>query len=376
MVTYVLTILKITGIVLLVILAVVLVLLLLVLFVPIRYRADALVPETDLDKGFDVNSLDLSAGFSWLWFVIRGKISFPRDKQFTLKVFGIKILPRKEKPGEDETADKPDRKKRKTGGKVEKDDKEDKAEKNDKKENSDSKDEIDDKDKSGTESADGVEEKKDREDSAGEEKGQQEDENKADIKECAEKASENKSEDMTGSVPEDKTQDKATEDDDEYTSFLDYLWKIIDSFRMFIETPINVFEKISYTISRVCGKIDMVKSTLENDIFKRAFDLVKKKLIVILNMILPDRIKAVIKLGTGDPAVTAQILGAYGAVLPFIRRKWKIAFSPDFENKSVYADVHIKGHITVFTILYCAAIVYFNKDVKKTIRRFKKIMKK
>ena len=92
----VLTVLKIIGISLLVILAVVLLLLLLVLFVPIFYRSDVSVPETELDNGFDIEKVYAKISFSWLLFVIRGGLEFPKNKEFTLRVFGIKILPKKE----------------------------------------------------------------------------------------------------------------------------------------------------------------------------------------------------------------------------------------------------------------------------------------
>ena len=116
----------------------------------------------------------------------------------------------------------------------------------------------------------------------------------------------------------------------------------------------------------------MIKSTLENDIFKRAFELVKKKLIKIIKMILPDKCDISLLLGTGDPAQTAEIMAGYGALYPYLYRK--VRFQPDFERKVVMTDAHLKGHITIFTIVYSAAVCYFNKDVKKTIKRFKKII--
>ena len=295
--TGVLTVLKIIGIVLLVILAVILLLLLLVLFAPIFYRIDANIPETELDNGFDMEKVFAKVSFHWLLFVIRGGIEFPKNKEFTLRVFGIKILPKKEKP------EKEDKKKDK------------------------------DKDKD-----------KDKE---------------ADEKPVEDKPSEEKKEDEK---PEDK----------DPKSFLDVLWNIIDTIDNILKTPLNVFEKIRYTISRVCDKIDMIKSTLENDIFKRAFELVKKKLIKIIKMILPDKYDIDLLLGTGDPAQTAEIMAGYGALYPYLYKK--VRFEPDFERKVVMTDAHIKGHITLFTIVYSAAVCYFNKDVKKTIKRFKKII--
>lgn len=173
-----------------------------------------------------------------------------------------------------------------------------------------------------------------------------------------------------GSVEKDTAE---TTEADEKKSFLDVLWNIIDKVTDVLETPQNVFEKIKYTISRVCGKISMIKTTIENDIFKRAFDLVKRKLIRIIKMILPDKCKVRLGLGTGDPAQTAEIVGVFGAMYPFLYNK--VSFEPDFDEKVIEMDAHLKGHITIFTIVYSAAVCFFNKDVKKVIRRFKKILR-
>ncbi len=316
--TGVLTVLKIIGIVLLVILGVILLLLLLVLFAPIFYKIDANVPETELDNGFDMEKVFAKVSFHWLLFVIRGGIEFPKNKEFTLRVFGIKILPKKEKP-----------------------------EKESKKKDKDKEKDTDEKP---------------LEDMTSEEK--KEEEKPEDVKPSEEVTDSEASE--TGSDLEMETEDE------EPKSFLDVLWNIIDKIDNILKTPLNVFEKIQYTISRVCDKIEMIKSTLENDIFKRAFALVKKKLIKIIKMILPDKYDIDLMLGTGDPAQTAEIMAGYGALYPHLYKK--VRFEPDFERKVVMTDAHIKGHITLFTIVYSAAVCYFNKDVKKTIKRFKKII--
>ena len=94
-----LTVLKIIGIVLLWILLIVLFLILLVLFVPVRYKADVDIPETELDNGFDVEKIQIKAGFSWLLHLLTGGIDYPASKEFTVKVFGIKVFPRKAGPG-------------------------------------------------------------------------------------------------------------------------------------------------------------------------------------------------------------------------------------------------------------------------------------
>ena len=318
----VLTVLKIIGITLLIILAALLVILLLVLFVPVFYRLDAHVPETDLDEGFDVQKVDAAVKFSWLLFVIRGGISFPKEKEFTVRVFGFKVLPKKEKPEKED-------------GKEEKEKETDKEEAP--KEESDS---------------------------------SKADENKSDT----ESSGQNTSPDDAKSE-EDKTEDTNFADDSkEQKDFIDVLWDIIEGVSNILKIPLNVFEKIAYTISRVCDKIDMIKSTLENEIFQRAFALVKRKLIRLIKMILPDKCRIDAMFGFGDPALTAEVYAAYAAVRPFFPKKLRMQLGPDFDRKLVYTDTHMKGHITIFTALYIAATCYFNKDVKKTIRRFKKII--
>lgn len=307
MLTTFLTILKITGIVLLVIIALILLIILLVLFVPIRYKLDANVPETEFDKGFDIESISASARFSWLLHFISGGINFPKDKEFYVKVLGIKVFPRKKKDSEKDTVKESD-----TGK---------------------DKDKVTDREDFGEDSEHQILE-------------------------------------STGSEAEIKS---GTENEDDDKNLIEIFTEIVDTIENILKTPQNVFEKMQYTISRVCGKIDMIKTTLENDIFKRAFALVKKKLIKIIRMILPDKCDISLLLGTGDPANTASVMAFYGALYPVLYDK--VSFEPDFDRAVCRADVHLKGHVTVFTIIYSVLVCYFNKDVKKVIRRFKKIMK-
>lgn len=89
-------------------------------------------------------------------------------------------------------------------------------------------------------------------------------------------------------------------------------------------------------------------------------------------MMLPDKSDTYICLGTGDPAQTAEIVGAYSIVYPVLYKK--VRYEPDFEEKVIELDTHLKGHITIFVLVYSAAVCFFNKDVKKVIRRFKKIL--
>ena len=328
------TVLKIIGIVLLWILLIVLFLILLVLFVPVRYKADANIPETELDKGFDLEKMHIKAGFSWLLHLISGGIDYPESKEFTIRVFGIKAFPRKNK-----------------------DSKETEQKTEDDLANQNLSNSIGDDTSKTEENIDN-----------------NEDEildNNAD-KDTS--LSSDNSIDNNVNAPESNSASftENSENEPEDKALIEIITDIFEKIENILKTPQTVLRKIQYTISRVCGKIGMIKTTLENDIFKRAFSLVKRKLIRILKMILPDKIKADILFGTGDPADTAEVLAVYSALYPTLYKK--VSFEPDFDRKVLRADVHVKGHITLFTILYCVLVCYFNKDVKKTIKRFKKII--
>ena len=322
----VLGVLKVIGIVLLVILAVLLVLILLVLFVPVRYKADLYIPETEFDKGFDVGKIDFSARFTWLLHIISGGIDFPEDKQFFVKVFGIKVFPKKDKK---------------------------KAEKAD---NNSETMESDNDAAVSTEDADNTQQ---------EETGSQNN----DEPEPAD--SDTGADSQPDEYSDEYSDEFSDEDEGKDRALIEIIQDVFDKIENILKTPQNVFEKIQYTISRVCGKIKMIKTTLESDIFKRAYKLVKGKLIRLLKMILPDKYKAEILLGLGDPATTAELMGAYGVLYPITLDR--VVLEPDFEHKVVKVRAHVKGHITLFVVLYCVLVCYFNKDVKKVIRRFKKI---
>ncbi|WP_026497524.1 DUF2953 domain-containing protein [Butyrivibrio sp. WCD2001] len=326
-----LTILKIIGIVLLIILGVLLLLLLLVLFVPVRYKLDASVKETDLQTEKDKLKENVSADvrFSWLLHLVRGGISYPDDLEFKVKVLCFTVFPPKKKLSE---------------------------------ENADNDDSLATEKESGFEDTELINE---------ETKEEASDDSSAEEQSLGN--SERDFDDQDSNNENSKTDDFDADDfDNEDKGFLNFLKKILDTVIKIVKVPQDVFLKIQYTTSRICDKINMVKNTLSNDIFKRAFEVTKKQLIKVLKMIIPKRFKAEFLIGLEDPTVTADILSAYGVLYPLLVNKVYVV--PDFERQILKGDIHIKGRITVFRIVWAAAILYFNKDVKKTYRRFKRII--
>lgn len=132
--------------------------------------------------------------------------------------------------------------------------------------------------------------------------------------------------------------------------------------------------KIEQLVSRVTflkSKVELYKRFLKASTTKKAWQVVRKYLIKLLRHINPKKIRGSLTYGTGDPASTGMQLGYISVALPLYYKK--IDITPDFSRKILDGDLLIKGRIRVYNILYYACRIYFNKYVKKTIERYKKI---
>lgn len=344
-----LLVLKYIGITLLVILALMLLVLLLVLFVPVRYSVVGCVDRTDLETEKDelIKRVHLKASFHWLLYFVRGSFEYPAEESFSVKVLFFKIFPMKEKSG-----------KASEEGSIESGDSEGAIEA------------FDDDSEKVTEMEDfsGLEDKE-TETSSGDEAQREAKQAEAEIKAEAEL----EAEEAADSLPSDSAaEEDADFEDEEEGGFFSFLGKIFETICKIIKMPQVVFEKIQCTISSICAKIDMIKNTLNNDIFKRAFEVSKKQLRRVIKAILPKKFKTHIHLGMNDVATTADIFSAYGMMYPILAGK--VYLTPDFENAVIEGDIDIKGRVRTITIIWAAAVVYFNKDIRKTVRRFKKII--
>lgn len=145
----------------------------------------------------------------------------------------------------------------------------------------------------------------------------------------------------------------------------------------FIKKLFSILKNIKYTICQIYGKIKhSIKNIryyiriLKSDTFKRAWSFCSREVFILLKSILPRKFSADFVVGTGDPASTAQILSIQGILYPLVGDH--INITPDFEHSIVEGNFFVKGKITVWRILLIAVRVYFNRDLRRVIRLFKK----
>ena len=151
----------------------------------------------------------------------------------------------------------------------------------------------------------------------------------------------------------------------------------------------NIFERIGRKIDSIFKKIaekyrsaaekfaslkkkkDGYTKLMNNVRTKEALRVAKTELMALLRHLKPSKLKGQLTYGTGDPASTGQHLGIMSAFFPLYYDN--IDITPDFENKILEGDIMIKGRIRLWSVGWCALKVIWNKNVKITISRFKKI---
>ncbi len=147
--------------------------------------------------------------------------------------------------------------------------------------------------------------------------------------------------------------------------------------KSFFKKILAWLKNLRYTIKQICDKIKKIVKNIKYYIevinsaeFKNAFRLCSSQAGVLLRHICPQKIKGSLRIGTGDPASTGQVLAIYGMLYPFLGDQ--IMVTPDFEQQIIEGELLIKGRITLFCLIKCAWIVYFNKDLHRVINMLKR----
>lgn len=313
MLAILLSVLKIIGIVLLSVLGLVVLLILLVLFVPIRYQVKAFKNE-DEDNNYGV-----TAKFSFLLHILNGRFVFPADDKLRIRVFCFKLFPKKDS-GEKQIKSKKNKKKSKT-------------------ENIEDESALDDFD--------------------------DEDEDSPSIEELEEAAKAKNYESSAEKFRQiaHEINEEAIDDNPSVRKFID---KFIDFVKNIREKVLSIGRKLRDIHNNIEYYVDLINS----DLFKRSLDLCKKQIFKLLKSVRPRKLKGIVHFGNENPQTVGMVFGLYSTVYPYIGKN--IVFMPHFEEKIFTADLYMKGSITLFTVLIVAIKIYFNKDIKRTLKLLKR----
>ena len=129
--------------------------------------------------------------------------------------------------------------------------------------------------------------------------------------------------------------------------------------------------KIRLTIKRTCVKIEWWKRFFSNPRIKEAISFCWKDIKKLIRHILPIKVEGNVTFGFEDPSITGRIVALLGMTIPF--HKNCIQSMPLFQTDRniLEGTIKMKGRIYGVVLVKTAAEIYFNKNVKYIINRWK-----
>lgn len=122
-----------------------------------------------------------------------------------------------------------------------------------------------------------------------------------------------------------------------------------------------------FSFSRLSSIINFIREKATKDTIR----FLRGELFGLIKHISPRRICGIVRFGFSDPATTGIVLGII-SLFPFAYQEG-LTISPDFEEEVFEARGKAKGRIRVVRLCRIAIRVYRNRDVKKLVRRYKKL---
>ena len=330
--TVLLTILKVIGWILLGILGLILLTVLTVLLVPIRYRADGVWKEEKYIRG----------RVTWLLHLLSIRVTYEKELLLEVRVAGFLIYPKKERSG---------KKKKAAFG-------------------ADAEEGVGDADAdTNVLDADGAKMPSADVKTLGESAPAAGTTDEPQTQTVAE-ASEPQSADPRGSATTRMPDVESQSTDPNETSASEADAQATDSDAAPEHPAGSFFEKLSGKLSQVKQQTAYYKRIWDQPQTRQAIRVGFYELGEIIRHVLPRKLEVFGIVGTGDPASTGQIMAIQGMLYPW--HKGNIRLEPDFEEKYIEGELHLKGIIRLGTLGICGLRILLNKNVRRLIRILRK----
>lgn len=163
-------------------------------------------------------------------------------------------------------------------------------------------------------------------------------------------------------------EDTASEEVSEQKAF--FIKRIYDRIRNIFKGIRTKLQNIRRTLKKVKNNLSWWKSFLEHPRVKAARTLVWKHAKFLLKHIFPTKIEGQVAFSFEDPALTGTALAVLGMTIPF--HKNCVQINPRFDGENyLQGNIRAKGRIYGFVFLRAALIIYFDKNIKYVIKRWK-----
>ena len=167
----------------------------------------------------------------------------------------------------------------------------------------------------------------------------------------------------------DRKEEKDTIDellnDNEEKSLKDFFRLLVELVKKLKLTVFNIYAKIK----NIFDNIEYYIKVAESKEFKESVRLCGREIKRILKIILPRKVKGFINIGFEDPETIGKVFGAYSLIYPWLGKN--LVLFP-YNEKVFNGNVRLSGRITLISLLVSAYRVYFNKNIKHTLKMLKK----
>ena len=342
-----LTILKITGIVLLCILGFVLLVLLALLIIPFRYRINGRKTETESDKILDALKAEIHV--TWLLHFAHASVIFDRVLDLWIKILGIKFI-----------------KKNLWDGPKPKDHNKN-ADEDDSYWPDDFDEDFPDEPAEYEKQPEITEDTTDKESVNEPEKDSANESVKDSIKENDSEDVGNKEKAPKGkSLKEDSKKSKKTGKSSAQSDEKD----IFDRIGEKIEKISELLEKPEEFVDKAVDTYDYYSHLLGTKGAEKSIEFLKEETLKILKSLRPRKSCVYVDFASSDPEKTAKVYELYGCLLGIMPKKSKVYI--DYDDDRLYFDITLKGNIYLGYIIIHGLKIILNKRIKKFIKLLKR----
>ena len=160
----------------------------------------------------------------------------------------------------------------------------------------------------------------------------------------------------TGEKEEEETTEEQEEEEKEETS----LEKRLEALSAKTEKIINAVDYIHRVLTGSCGR--------------RAFRKVSRRIMNILDSLMPDRWKIRGNVGLNDPCLNGKLSGITSILMPFMDEHLGIDTEWDLYRCDMEAE--LDGKFRLITPVWETVPLIFDKDCRKVLRKLKKVKSK
>lgn len=128
-------------------------------------------------------------------------------------------------------------------------------------------------------------------------------------------------------------------------------------------------QKMTENLRNITEKVRHYYDLLREDSTKEAFYFCRSQLLWLLRKVAPRKMTGDVQFGTGDPAMTGQVMGMISVILPVY--SYEIELEPDFEKKIFEGEVKVKGSVQTWSFVVVAWRLWRNKNLRRVIKKFR-----